>query len=91
MPRTPASPRLSPARKRWLNKQIASGRFASLDEALDFCVGRTAQVDSAQAEFDRLITEGDKGPFERADDQWWARLRADSDARRRGRARRKSA
>lgn len=92
MPRpSKASPKVAPARKRWLTKQVSSGRFVSLDEALDFCVRRAAELDAAQAEFDRLIAEGDKGPFERVDDRWWARFKAETAARRIARSRRKSA
>ncbi|HMN42211.1 MAG TPA: hypothetical protein PKE29_15305 [Phycisphaerales bacterium] len=85
------SPRLSPARQRWLNKQVSTGRFASLDEALDFCIRQTAELDAAQAEFDKLIAEGDKGPFERVGAAWWSRFRAETAARRAARPRRKSA
>ena len=92
MPRpTDPTPKLSPARRRWLNKQVSTGRFSSVSAALDYCVQQAAKVDAAQAEFDRLIAEGDAGPFERVNDAWWASVRAESDARRRTRARRKSA
>lgn len=72
-----STPNLSAARRRWLKQQVSSGRFASIDEALDFCVRQTAELDAAQAEFDRLIAKGDKGPFDRVDTAWWSRLRAD--------------
>jgi Arc/MetJ-type ribon-helix-helix transcriptional regulator len=86
-----APPKLTAARRRWVNEQIAAGRFTDESEAINFCVQQAARLDAAQREFDRLIAEGDKGPFERVDAEWWSRLRADSDARRRARTRRKSA
>lgn len=83
--------KISAVRRRWLNQQVMSGRFATLDDAIDFCVRRAAELDAAEAEFDRLIAEGDQGPFERVNAAWWSRLRAESDTRQRARTRRKSA
>lgn len=92
MKRPAKSPlKLLPTRKRWLNTQVASGRFADLSEALNFCVRQAARIESTREEFDRAIAEGDKGPFERVDDAWWARLRAETAATRAARSRRRSA
>ena len=84
------TPKLAAARRKWLSEQVSKGRFTDIDEALNFCVGQAVRVEAAQAEFERAIAEGDKGPFERVDDAWWAGLRAETAAAR-TRSRRRSA
>ncbi|HVU64696.1 MAG TPA: hypothetical protein VHC70_12020 [Phycisphaerales bacterium] len=83
--------RLSPARRRQLRAMVASGRFASLNEALDYCVRQGAKVEAARTDLASSLREAERGPYERGDEAWWDRLRSDVTAQRRGRSRRKSA
>lgn len=70
---------------------VNDGRFPSLTAALDFCVREGARIEAVREDLASKLREAEQGPFERADEAWWARLRADVAAQRRERSRRKSA
>jgi hypothetical protein len=92
MPRKPAAALpISAARRRWLERQVASGRFTSIEHAMDYCDDQARRLDAARAAFDARIAEGDAGPFEPADAQWWAAVRAEARSAARPKSRRKSA
>lgn len=83
--------RLAPARRRWLNQQIQTGRFNDLTEAIDFHLREAARLEAVRHDFEKSIEDAEKGPYERADEAWWADLRREAITRHKTRARRKSA
>jgi Arc/MetJ-type ribon-helix-helix transcriptional regulator len=84
-------PKLSPTRMRWLNTQVANGRFENISEALNFCVGQAARAESAREELERKLARSAAGPSRRVDEKWWTAIHAAVDSRRRASARKKSA
>jgi Arc/MetJ-type ribon-helix-helix transcriptional regulator len=80
---------MKPAQRRWLEAQVASGRFRTVDDALRFCVDQASAIDREKARIDGLLIEAADSPAEDVDERWWAGLRREAAAR--ARARRRSA
>jgi antitoxin ParD1/3/4 len=67
---------LSDDANQFVQDQLATGRFASVDEVVSKVL-EDARVRAAKAKLAELIREGiESGPAVEATDEWWQQLRA---------------